>query len=112
MPQIELKYSDDLIIDTNKIFEAIESTINEYDSSSGVCKSRAYATSLYKHTHILVSVFLLKKPHRDDRFSQGLTDNLEQAVKEFIQQKCYFSLSLEYNSDFYITNQYCAEKNC
>lgn len=110
MPHIELKYSDDLMINTSEIFDAIENTINDYDASAGVCKSRAYPTNLYKHTHALISIALLKKEHRDAEFSHGLAKRLEKAVKALIQQNCYFSLSLEYSSDYYITGYHSVEK--
>ncbi|ODN43017.1 hypothetical protein [Piscirickettsia litoralis] len=112
MPHIELKYSDDLLINADEIFEVIENVINQHDSSSGVCKGRAYPTGLYKHTHILISLSLLEKPHRDDNFSQELINKLEKEVKKIIQQDCYFSLSLNYNLSYYITNQHHVEKSC
>ncbi len=54
MPHVEIKYSDDLNIDTKNIFDDIENIINEVDSGAGICKSRAYPCSEYKYTHILV----------------------------------------------------------
>ncbi|MEH6454097.1 MAG: hypothetical protein V7782_13775, partial [Psychromonas sp.] len=65
MPHVEIKHSDNLDIDTNKIFDAIEVIINQKDMSAGECKSRAYPCSIYKYSHILVTVSLLTKPHRD-----------------------------------------------
>ena len=45
MPQLDLKYSDDLQFKTAEIFSAIESALKELDESSGICKCRAYPGS-------------------------------------------------------------------
>ena len=50
MPHVEIKYSDNLDIDTKEVFDVIEGIINKKDSSAGVCKSRAYPCSEYKYS--------------------------------------------------------------
>lgn len=106
MPHVELKYSSDLDIDTTTILEAIEKTIQKHDAGSGHCKGRAYPAFQYHHSHMLVALAMLTKPHRDKAFSDALIADLEKAVKSHIAQNCYFSLSLDYMGDTYITNEH------
>lgn len=105
MPQIDLKYSSDLSLDVDTIFEAIEQVINQSDSSAGACKSRAYPAVSYKHTHVLVEVALLRKPHRDEAFTQGLLIQLQQAVAQYFPKDCWFALDLCYAGNYYVTTK-------
>ncbi|QUM85555.1 MULTISPECIES: hypothetical protein [unclassified Moritella] len=109
MPHVEIKYSDNLDIDTNKIFDSVEKIINDNDMSAGVCKSRAYPCSQYKYSHILVTVSLLTKPHRDKAFTEKLSGEIEQAIKAHLKQSLYFSLNIEYSLDYYTTNTHLVE---
>lgn len=104
MPHVEIKYSNNLNIDTNKVFDVIENVINEKDASAGVCKSRAYPCLEYKYSHLLVSVSLLTKAHRDETFTKNLSQRIEKAIKEHLSQSLYFSLNIEYSSVYYTTN--------
>jgi len=104
MPHVEIKYSDNLDIDPKEVFDVIEDIINKKDSSAGECKSRAYACSEYKYTHILVTISLLTKPHRDKEFTLKLSSELERAIKLHLKQSVYFSLNIEYSSAYYTTN--------
>jgi len=104
MPHIEIKYSDNLTIDTGAIFDDIEVIINEKDSSAGECKSRAYACSEYKYSHMLVIISLLTKPHRDKIFTHHLSLEIEKSIKVHLKQSLYFSLNIEYSQEYYTTN--------
>jgi len=104
MPHVEIKYSDNLTIDTNKVFDAIERIINQTDPSAGECKSRAYPCTQYKYAHILVTISLLSKPHRDKTFTQLLSAEIESAIKAHLHQSLYFSLNIEYSLAYYTTN--------
>ncbi|MCL1066093.1 hypothetical protein L2735_04635 [Shewanella olleyana] len=104
MPHVEIKYSDNLNINTQAIFDDVEIIINQKDASAGVCKSRAYPCSEYKHTHILVTISLLTKPHRDEQFTLELSAEIESAIKPHLKQNLYFSLNIEYSSAYYTTN--------
>lgn len=103
MPQVELKYSDDLKINPNHIFDLIEEIINKIDPSSGECKSRAYPAPFYKHTHMLITIAMLEKPHRNEAFSDDLMVALVTDIKGCIPKGAHFSLSLNYNLKNYIT---------
>ena len=104
MPHVEIKYSDNLEFSSKDMFDEIEGIINLRDASAGVCKSRAYPCSEYKHTHIFITVSLLTKPHRDELFTKELSTELEQAIKRHLKQSLYFSLNIEYSGAYYTTN--------
>ena len=104
MPHIEIKYSDNLNIDINRVFDSVENIINKNDVSSGECKSRGYPCSQYKYSHVLVTVSLLTKPYRDIVFTQKLSKEIEKAIKCHLKQSLYFSLNIEYSQDYYVTN--------
>ncbi|OUR83822.1 hypothetical protein A9Q75_04150 [Colwellia psychrerythraea] len=104
MPHVEIKYSDNVEFDMDKVFDAIEEVINKKDNSAGECKSRAYPCSQYKYAHILVTVTLLTKPHRDKIFTQKLSSEIEKVIKAHLKQSLYFSLNIEYSLNYYTTN--------
>jgi hypothetical protein len=106
MPHAELKYSADLEIDAQAIFKTIEDTINEHDAGSGQCKCRAYPSAEFHHTHILISISMLPKPHRDDAFTEALINDLETKIKSRLEQNFFFSLLLEYSLKTYVTNEH------
>lgn len=109
MPHVEIKYSDNLNLDVDEIFDVIEKTINDKDSNAGVCKSRAYPCSKYKYTHVLLTVSLLTKPHRDELFTKSLSEEIQKAIKSHFKQSLYFSLDIEYSSAYYSTNVHLVE---
>jgi len=109
VPHVEIKYSDNVDIDTNEVFDIVERIINEKDISAGECKSRAYPCSQYKYSHILVTVSLLSKPHRDKVFTHHLSVELEKAIKAQLKQSLYFSLNIEYSLQYYTTNIHLVE---
>ena len=104
MPHVEIKYSDNLDIDTKEIFDVVETLINQHDASAGECKSRAYPCTEYKYSHVLITISLLTKPHRDKAFTLKLSSELEKAIKRHLKQSLYFSLNIEYSLAYYTTN--------
>lgn len=103
MPHVEIKYSSDLKLDLDSLFESIESTINQLDSSAGVCKSRAYPASIYKHSQVMVDIWLLEKPNRNEIFNEKLLQALQIAVRKYVPVSCYVSLQLSYRDKNYRT---------
>lgn len=106
MPHVELKYSSDLRIDAGKMMALVEERINAHDPKAGECKGRAYPTDQFHHTHLLVEVGMLTKPHRDAAFTAAVRDDLERSIKACLSQRCYFSLGISYSDDVYITNEF------
>lgn len=109
MPHVEIKYSDNLAFASKDVFDDIEAIINNKDASAGICKSRAYPCADYKHTHILITISLLSKPHRDDAFTLALSRELEASIKGHLKQSVYFSLNIEYSLAYYTTNVHLVE---
>ena len=110
MPHAELKYSADLEIDAEAILAEVEAVILRHDAGSGECKGRAYPAASFHHSHLILELSLLSKPHRDEAFTHALLTDVEQAVKARIAQPCFFSLSLNYSAGYYVTNTHAVEK--
>lgn len=106
MPHAEVKYSDDLSLDTPAMLAEIEAIILRHDAGAGACKGRAYPTSEYHHSHVTITVNLLVKPHRDEAFSTALLTDLEQRISAMIPQACEFSFGLQYASPYYVTRRH------
>lgn len=106
MPHAEIKYSDDLALDSRAILAEIEAIILRHDAGAGACKGRAYPTTEYHHRHVTIAVNLLVKPHRDEAFSNALLRDLEQSVSAMIPTPCEFSFGLQYSSPFYVTKKH------
>ena len=104
MHHAELKYSSDLAINVAAKLADIEQTTLRHDARSGDCKGRAYPTDQYHHSHLILKISMLPKPHRDETFTAALMQDLEQLVKARIPQSCGFSFALEYNRAAYVTN--------
>ncbi|WP_295311860.1 hypothetical protein [Roseobacter sp.] len=104
MPHAELKYSDSLTLDAPAVLAEIEHIILQHDAGSGECKGRAYPCAQTHHTHLLLSLTMLEKPHRDDAFTRALMADIEAAVKARIHTSCFFSFGLDYSRGAYITN--------
>jgi len=105
MPHIELKHSNDLNIDAPKLFADIEQCFNGIDSSAGDCKSRAYPTDQYLHTHVYLHVSLLPKPHRDDEFMHLLIQSLRDCATPYLPTGCWLSIDATFSSPYYLTEK-------
>ena len=103
MPQVDVKYSYNLKVDIQNLLQKIETTINEFDSTAGACKSRAYPAPQYLHEHITIEIQVLRKPHRDEAFMQNLLNKLTQELRILAPKNCYFALKLDFTSVYYIT---------
>lgn len=107
MPHAELKYSSDLYLDGGDVLSAIEEVILAHDSGSGACKGRAYPAEVFRHTHCLLNVSLLTKPHRDKAFTQALIQSLRQELAKHLDKECFVSIAIDYSSDdAYFTGQH------
>ena len=90
MPHADLKYSPDLSFDPQAMFETIKRTILAYDSGSGDCKCRSYPAEAGNHTHLLIEISMLSKPHRDAGFTRALRDTIAAAVKKTTAAKLLY----------------------
>ena len=103
MPQVELNYSQDIEINPIELFQAIEQCIDEMDDSAGICKSRAYPATSFLHTHALLTVTLIDKPHRDQDFMRALLHKLRNLGKLFFKAEYYFAVQLKFAGPYYDT---------
>ncbi|MCF6766418.1 hypothetical protein L3V82_11595 [Thiotrichales bacterium 19S3-7] len=105
MPQVELRYSQELDLKVKDIFQKIEALINQIDSTAGVCKSRAYPTAEYLHPNCYFEIMVLRKAHRDKHFMDNLLAEIESVVKPLLPEDCYYSINLNFSSDYYFTSK-------
>ena len=103
MPHVEVKYSKDINLKIDDLFNSIEGIINKVDPSAGVCKSRAFPTQFYKHSHVLLELWLLPKDHRNQAFTESLLTSIEQLLKRQLPKDCYTSVQLYYRDTNYRT---------
>ena len=106
MPHADLKYSPDLSFDPQAMFATIEHIILAHDSASGDCKCLSYPAEASNHTHLLIEISMLTKPHRDVNFTRALRDAVAAAVKNHLQQSCYISLAIRYSDAMYLTDRH------
>ncbi len=106
MPHAELKFSDDLTFDAVSLLQAVEATIQRHDAGSGACKGRAYPARTFHHTHCMLDVSMLSKPHRDADFTQRLLADLKAEMERHLTQGCALSLGIRYSDAYYITGQH------
>ena len=106
MPHADLKYSNDLQIDAPTILAAIEAMIHAHDSDAGDCKGRAYPTSEFNHSHLMVEILMYRRSHRDAAFLDALSLDLETMIKSHLNQACFFSLSISFLPPTYIPNRF------
>ena len=105
MPQADLKYSGDVKFDTIKLLADIEALILRHDSGAGACKGRAYPAQAFHHSHVLLEVGVLDKPHRDKAFMQALLDDLTALLDAALPKGTERAVSLKFALEHYETGQ-------
>lgn len=98
MPQADLKYSADLNIDALALMADIQATISRHDSGAGACKVRAYPAQVFQHTHFLLELAILDKPHRDAAFRSTLVAALVQVVDRYLPKGTERAVELRFSS--------------
>ncbi len=105
MPHLEIHLTKDIKVDLDVLFAAVETILNEFDQTAGVCKSRAYIAEYYKHSHVMINLYLLPKKHRDDAYSKNLLDHLKEYVRGYIPFDSYLSLQIYFRDEYYLTQE-------
>ena len=108
MPHATLSYSSDLQLDAGAMLRDIEETILAHDAGAGACKGRAYSASVFHHSHIMIDIALLDKPHRDAAFMAALARDLEARIKVHLLSPCAFSMEVRFSGSQYVTNMHQA----
>lgn len=106
MPHVELKYSTDLPIDVDDLFDALVDVILAHAPDAGAIKCRAYPAAHSREDHMLVDVSMLAKPNRNSQFSTAILADLEKAIKAKIPVPCYLTVGLNYSPATYLTNDH------
>ncbi|MEH6645153.1 hypothetical protein [Sulfitobacter sp.] len=101
MPQADLSFSAHIALDPTVILAKIEGVIGAYDSNAGDCKGRAFALEKTHHAHILLRLRMLRKPHRDDAFMQGLLAALQTELRSHIPPPCILGVELGFLETHY-----------
>lgn len=101
MPQADLRYSSQILLDAPAVLATIETVISAHDGGAGACKGRAYPLDQTHHTHVHLMLRMLKKPHRDDAFMQALLAALQTALRPFILAPCILGIELGFIEPHY-----------
>lgn len=101
MPQADLSFSSEISFDASAVLVKIEEVIAAHDATSGACKGRAHALDVTHHTHVLLRLRMLKKPHRDDAFMQTLLATLQTALRPMIPAPCILGIELGFLEHHY-----------
>jgi len=99
MPQADLKYSANLEFDALALFADIQALIASHDSGAGVCKGRAYPAAIYQHSHCILEVAILRKPHRDAAFRKALLDELVVLVDSYLPSGTERAVELKFSGE-------------
>lgn len=101
MPQADLSYSAQIAIDPMAVLTTIEAVIHANDSSSGDCKGRAHPCVQTHHTHVLLRLRMLDKPHRDAAFMQTLLTALQTALRPMLPAPCILGIEIGFLEQHY-----------
>ncbi len=104
MPQADMYYSAELALDARAILAQVEAVIAAHDDTSGACKGRAHRITDSHHTHVLLRLKMLNKPHRDDAFMQALLEKLQAALAPQIPP-AILGIELEFLSRHYASTK-------
>ena len=105
MPHAELKYSADLELDAPAALRRIEQILQAHDPGSGDCKGRAYPAAASHHTHLILEVSLLPKPHRDAAWFSAVRADLAAYLRSVLPRPCWLSIELSFSSAQYLTER-------
>lgn len=101
MPQADLSFSAQLALDPADILAKVEQIIASCDDSAGACKGRAHPLEQTHHQHVLLRLRMLRKPHRDDAFMQGLLATLQTELAPLIPPPAILGIELGFLEPHY-----------
>ena len=101
MPQADLKYSSDLGLDALALMADIQTLIARHDSGAGQCKARAYPADIFQHSHFVLELAILRKPHRDQAFRDALLDDLAILVDKYLPSGTERAVELRFSGEDY-----------
>ncbi len=101
MPQAELNYTANIHLNAEEVLVEIERVISNFDPNAGACKGRAFKVSEYNHSHILLNLAVMPRPHRNSEWIDRLGNLLEQTLYEHIQEPCHLAIEIRFLSENY-----------
>lgn len=66
---------------------------------------KAYMVSDYLHSHVILSIKVLCKAHRDDKFMRALLGQIEMVITPVLPRDCFYSIDLDFVGDYYLTSK-------
>lgn len=106
MPNIELKYSNDLDLDASAVLASIEKVIQSHDAAAANCKGLAYPAADFHHTHVILHVEILPQPHRDAVFMDALNTDLQAAIKAHLSAACFVTSNVTFTPPASLTSRF------
>ena len=106
MPQLDVQYTGDLEIDAKDILGSVETLVKEHDSGTGNVKGRALKVADFHHSSLMLTLSLVKRPHRDDAFMSALAADLSDLLGSKISQPCNVSLTVQFLPQFHVSKDY------
>ena len=116
MPHIEIKHSNDICFDHKEIFQALESQFNQFDPSTGDCKSRIYPSTgdcksriypstCFYHSHVAVDAYFLNKPSRGRVYVESIINIIKNIMKKQLPKDIWLSIGFHFSSASYFTGK-------
>lgn len=97
MPQADLFFTADQTIAPVDTLLAIEQVIGAFDSGAGACKGRAHRIADFHHSHILLSLSMLPKDHRDAAFAEELGKRLAATLQPLAKADCAVNVHVRFD---------------
>lgn len=103
MPQADLFFTADKPLHAREILAQIQGVIAGFDTTAGACKGRAHPISDYHHSHVLLRLSMLPKPHRDDAYAAELGRRLMELLKQHVAAPCIVNVQIRFDLVHYTT---------
>lgn len=100
MPQADLYHTADQTPDADAL-ATIEKVIHDFDDSAGDCKGRLHPVETYHHSHMLLRLSMLAKPHRDVAYAEELGQHLVEALKPYGSAPVTISVQIRFDLEHY-----------
>lgn len=104
MPQIDIQYSPDLNLEANQVCQALDDAINTVDGPGRDCQIRLLPAKYTNTTHMLISIGLLEKPHRDKAFREKMVASTFQNLIGLVPTGIIVSINI-----YWLDNTYQAK---
>ncbi|WP_128253287.1 hypothetical protein [Falsirhodobacter deserti] len=95
MPQADLYFTTDHKLEG--VLPEIERTIATFDGAAGQCKGRAHPVADHHHSHVLLRLSMLPKPHRDDAYAAELGKKLAEVVRPHVTAPSAVAVNISFD---------------